>query len=223
MSSKQNLAVTAAALGGLLTVGGASYAFADGSTAAAPTPAASGSASATPTAPTGTEQGSPEHRDGHGHAAPTPVSSTVVAAVKAAVTARYAGVTIQDVRQAPDGSYDAFGTNAQGAHVHYDVSHNYRTITLDTRGPEGHGPRHGEHRVPGTAVTGAAAVRVKAAIVARYPGFTINDVRQDADGSYRAPGTKGTTRAFFTVSKDLATVTEHTGRLGERDHAGHRA
>lgn len=41
MSSKQNLAVTAAALGGLLAVGGASYAFADGSTSPAPSPSAS--------------------------------------------------------------------------------------------------------------------------------------------------------------------------------------
>lgn len=213
MSSKQNLAVTAAALGGLLAVGGASYAFADGSTSPAPSPSASASAPAA-----STPGSAPDHRGHHRHH--TPVSSTVEAAVKAAVSARYSGVTIHDVHQAPDGSYEAFGTKGDGTRVHYDVSSNYRTITVDTRGPGGHGPRGGEHRAPGKAVTGTAAIRVKAAIVAKHPGFTVNDVRQDADGSYRARGTKGSTRAFFTVSKDLSTITEHTGRL--HDGAPHQ-
>lgn len=196
MPSKQNLAVAAAAVGGLLAVGGATYAFADPSTPA-PSPSASSSSS------TGTEQGAPQSQD-------KAVTGTVADAVKAAVKAKDASVTIDTVRQDPDGSYDALGSKSDGTKVFYDVSKDYKTVTLNVGGPGGRGGGHGG--ASDTVVTGTVATSVKAAVTAKYSGVTISEVRQDADGSYDAVGTKADgSKVFYEVSKALTTITERTG------------
>ena len=84
-----------------------------------------------------------------GHGGPsndTGVTGTAADNVKAAVKAKYPNVTVTSVRKDPDGSYDAFGTDANGNPVFYDVSANLKTITANA----GHGA-HGAMPAPGTA------------------------------------------------------------------------
>jgi hypothetical protein len=72
-----------------------------------------------------------------------------------------------------------------------------------------------------TTVTGAQATKVADAVKAKYSGVTVSTVRQDADGSYDVLGTKGGSPVFYDVSKDLSTITEHTGMgMGHQGQGG---
>lgn len=75
-----------------------------------------------------------------------------------------------------------------------------------------------------TEVTGTEADNVKKAVTAKYSGVTVERVMKDADGSYDVMATKSGSRVMYEVSKDLKTVTEHTGRPGgpgmRGDHGG---
>ena len=99
------------------------------------------SSAATPTA-TSTATGAPgpgqdaNHKGGGAHTAAT---ADETAKVTAAVKAKDATVTITKVQKDADGSFDAHGTKA-GAHVSFDVSADYATVTERTGGRGGHGP-----------------------------------------------------------------------------------
>ena len=84
-------------------------------------------------------------RGGHGGpggaSQDTPVTGSQADKVKAAVKAKYSGVTITSVRKDPDGSYDALGTDAGGNPVFYDVSADLKTVTA---GGGGHGGPGGQ-------------------------------------------------------------------------------
>ena len=54
-----------------------------------------------------------------------------------------------------------------------------------------------------TAVTGAEADKVIAAVEAKDSSVTVDSVRKDPDGSYDALGTKDGSPVFFDVSADL--------------------
>lgn len=63
---------------------------------------------------------------GGAHTAATAAQTT---AVKDAVRAKDATVTVTTVRKDADGSFDALGTDASGNKVSYDVSADYTTVT----------------------------------------------------------------------------------------------
>jgi hypothetical protein len=65
-----------------------------------------------------------------------------------------------------------------------------------------------------TAVTGAEADKVIAAVKAKDSSAAIDAVRKDPDGSYDALGTKDGHRVFYDVSADLKTITENAGGPG---------
>ena len=113
---------TAAVAAAALIGGGASVAVAAGNTAAPTTaPAASAPAVAG-------QQG------GEGMVSQdTPITGDQATKITAAVTAQNAGVTITEVRQDPDGTYDALGTKADGSVVFYDVSADLATIRASRR------------------------------------------------------------------------------------------
>jgi hypothetical protein len=71
-----------------------------------------------------------------------------------------------------------------------------------------------------TAVTGAEADKVIAAVVAKDANASITTVRKDPDGSYDALGTSGGSPVFYDVSADLATVTAGGGGHGGPGHGG---
>ena len=140
------------------------------------------------------------------------VTGTAADKVKAAVTAKYGTVTITTVRRDPDGSYDALGTDANGNRVFYDVSADLATITV---GGGGLGHRGGPGGSQDTAVTGAQAGNVKAAVTAAHSGVTITTVRKDPDGSYDALGTDANGNpVHYDVSADLKTITANAGHRG---------
>ena len=81
-------------------------------------------------------------RPGHAH---TAASAAETAQVKAAIAKKDSGVSIEQVRKDPDGSYDALGTKA-GQRVHVEVSKDFATVQVRTGGPgrgERPGPRPG--------------------------------------------------------------------------------
>ena len=61
-----------------------------------------------------------------------------------------------------------------------------------------------------TAVTGAEAAKVTAAVKAKDSSVTVTGVRKDPDGSYDVLGTKAGTNVFYDVSADLTTFTQNT-------------
>lgn len=151
------------------------------------------------------------------------VTGADLAAVTDAVEAHDASITVEHVRQDPDGSYDVLGTR-DGEPVALDVSEDLTTFT--ERGGPGGGPcgpggpggaggpgGPGENGDPGgpggdTEVTGADLVAVTEAVVAHDGSITVEHVRQDPDGSYDVLGTRDGEPVFLEVSEDLATVTK---------------
>jgi hypothetical protein len=76
------------------------------------------------------------------------------------------------------------------------------TGTGECRGGRGGpgGPRNGE-----TALTGEVADKVKAAVLAKYPGATVHRLETDADGVYEAHiMTAGGERLTVEVNKEYA-------------------
>lgn len=136
------------------------------------------------------------------------VTGTAATNVKNAVKAKDASITVKGVRQAPDGSYRAFGTKA-GKRVMVEVSKDLKTVTVRTGLGHGH---HGHHR--GTEVTGTALTDVKNAVKAKDSGVTVEKVYKESDGTYRAFGTKAGAHVRIDVSKDLKTVTVTAGKPG---------
>ena len=164
----------------------------------------------TSTPNTTTQQGSAAGQDGHGMRGMHDklVAGTAATNVKNAVKAKDASITVKGVRQAPDGSYRAFGTKA-GKRVMVEVSKDLKTVTVRTGLGHGH---HGHHR--GTEVTGTALTDVKNAVKAKDSGVTVEKVYKESDGTYRAFGTKAGAHVRIDVSKDLKTVTVTVGKPG---------
>ncbi len=199
MPSTKIIATSAVGLisaAGILT-GAATLANAASTT---PTPSASSTATTDSESGRGGGQG-PSH---------TPVTGAELAKVTAAVKAEDSAVSVSSVRKDEDGSYDVMGTKA-GADVFLDVSKDLATITTHTgghggRGGGGQGPSH-------TPVTGAELAKVTAAVKAKDSAVSVSSVRKDEDGSYDVMGTKAGADVFLDVSKDLATITTHTGGM----------
>lgn len=164
----------------------------------------------TSTPNTTTQQGSAAGQDGHGMRGMHDklVTGTAATNVKNAVKAKDASITVKGVRQAPDGSYRAFGTKA-GKRVMVEVSKDLKTVTVRTGLGHGH---HGHHR--GTEVTGTALTGIKNAVKAKDSGVTVEKVYKESDGTYRAFGTKAGAHVRIDVSKDLKTVTVTVGKPG---------
>ena len=73
--------------------------------------------------------------------------------VKDAVKAKDSSVSVQSVRQDPDGSYDVFGTK-DGSPVMLEVSKDLKTITENTGGHRGGHGVPAVPAVPGVPVAG---------------------------------------------------------------------
>ena len=106
-----------------------------------------------------TDKSSYGAREGRGGGVHTEVTGAEKTKVVDAVQAAHDGVTITDVRQDADGSYDALGTQEDGTPVKYDVSADLTTITEHTPGDHrdhrGHGGPGGEDRRGQDGATGA--------------------------------------------------------------------
>lgn len=85
--------------------------------------------------------GGPGGHDGH-HQRPADLTGSALTSVKDAVKAKDASVTVEHAFKTPDGDYVALGKKGS-TRVAYKVSSDFKTVTVDTRGP-GHGP-DGDH------------------------------------------------------------------------------
>lgn len=137
MAKKKLLAAATLATVTAAGVGTAASAMASGTDAPSATAPSSGS--------TGTDSAKPA--DGKGRHEHTTVTGTEADKVKAAVTAKFAGVTVERVLKDPDGSYDVMGTKS-GNRVGYEVSKDLKTVTERTGAPgrDGKGAGNGDGR-----------------------------------------------------------------------------
>ncbi|MFV0463163.1 MAG: hypothetical protein ACK5MP_08230 [Nostocoides sp.] len=160
--SKKNIATAAAAAGVLLT-GGAGVAFA----------ATNGSDGASGTASSAASYGQPGQGGQYGlqngmgpggnggNCQDTVVTGDTRTKVEAAVKAEDSTISITQVRQDRDGSYDVIGTSG-GSPVFYDVSEDLKTITKNTMtggpiGAHGHGGPGGSDAQNGSSTSGSSS------------------------------------------------------------------
>ena len=72
-----------------------------------------------------------------------------------------------------------------------------------------------------TALTGDTLEKVKAAVLATYPGATFDRVETDSDGAYEAHITKADgTKVTVELGDDFAITGEEAGRGGRGGHGG---
>lgn len=152
-------------------------------------------------------------RGGHEH---TEVTGAAATKVGDAVKAKDSGITVESVRKDPDGSYDVMGTK-DGKRVMVEVSADLKTVEVRQGGPGDHGGPGGA-RMNLTEVTGADATKVGNAVKVKDAGFTVQEVRKDAEGRFHVRGTKGGQPAMAHVSADLKTVEVRQG--GPGGHGG---
>ncbi|WP_203567701.1 hypothetical protein [Aestuariimicrobium ganziense] len=191
-----------------------------GSMAQAETANPTSTPSATTSATAGTGQGTPDQDGngcegrggkggpGHSHTAAT---SDETAKVTAAVKAKDATITVENVMKDEDGSFDVRGTK-DGSPVHVEVSADLKTIeVLDAadRGGRGPGGRGGHDH---TAATTDETAKVTAAVKAKDATITVENVMKDEDGSFDVRGTKDGSPVHVEVSADLKTIEVRTKR-----------
>ena len=168
-------------------------------------------------------------------AASEPLTGATADSVKAAVLAKYPGATVDSMEKETHGTsiYEAHITKADGtkAHVLVDaafvVTGEHAAPAKGTQGKGGHAAEE--------SLTGATADSVKAAVLAKYPGATVDHMVKESNGTavYEAHITKADgTRAHVLLDSSFVVTGEHTmaakggndGKGGMRDkgHQGHR-
>jgi uncharacterized membrane protein YkoI len=122
--------------------------------------------------------------------AETALTGDVLAQVKAAVLAKYAGATFNRVETDSHGVYEAHIVTAAGDRITVEVNKAYAvTGTEAARGGDRGGHRRGGGKGGGageTALTGDPLAKVKAAVLAKYAGASFTRVETDSDGVYEA-------------------------------------
>jgi len=135
--------------------------------------------------------------------------------VKAAVTAKLPGSTLDHAHKSPRGSgYDAHVVKADGTRVHVELDAQFKVTSVSAalRGPGRHGgpggPMGGE-----TPLTGDDAAKAKAAALAKLPGATVDRVETDAHGAkYEAHVTKADgTPATVKMDEDFTVTSVEEG------------
>ncbi len=149
-----------------------------------------------------------------------PVTDTsVVAKVKAAVEAKYPGATVAKV-ESTDTGYEAHVTKADGTKLHVDLSKAF-AVTGAHEGRRGGPGRHGGPGRNETPVTDTAVVnKVKAAVLAKYAGATLDKVESTDTGYEAHVTTKAGARLYVDLSKTFAITAAHEGRGGPGGRRG---
>ena len=162
-----------------------------------------------------------------------PLTGATADSVKAAVLAKYPGATVNSMEKETHGTsiYEAHITKADGTKAHVLVDANF-ALTGEHAAPTkgSHGGRGGKGaRSVDEALTGATAASVKAAVLAKYPGATVDSMEKETHGTsiYEAHITKADgTKAHVLVDANFAVTGEHAaptkGSHGRKDGKGHR-
>ena len=192
--------------------------------------AANAADSATSPTPTASAQALQQHRGVHAQE----LTGATADGVKAAVLAKYPGAIVEHAVTDRDatGGYVAMVKKADGTHVAVVLDSAF-AITGEKAAPKGdrgsnetHGPR--AHQ--GAALTGATADSVKAAVLAKYPGATVDRMEQDIRDSsgYVAFITKTDgTHALVKVDASFAVTGDQVRPSGSKSkghgHGHHQA
>lgn len=152
----------------------------------------------------GTSSSSTKNND---HGGETPLTGATADKVKAAALAKYPGATVDRVETDSDGVYEAHVTTKAGDNITVEIDKSFKVTGTQAGGGHGGGGPGGRGHGNETALTGAAADKVKAAALAKYPGATVDRVETDSDGVYEAHiTTKAEDNVTVEVNKDF-TVT----------------
>ncbi|MEP6695897.1 MAG: hypothetical protein ABJA34_03355 [Pseudonocardiales bacterium] len=177
MSNK--VRVASAALGAAAVIGVGALAV--------PAIAAAASPSPSPWAGPGTRGGPPGDFGRH-MGAEKELTGTTASKVKAAVLAKLPGATVhrmsaEDAAEKTAAAYEAHVTKSDGSAVEVLLDKNFKVISTKAErqrgGPDGFGPGGpggpgGPHGRAETALTGTTASKVKAAVLAKLPGATVD-------------------------------------------------
>jgi len=153
--------------------------------------------------------------DAHGGMRRAELTGDALTKVKAAVTAKLPGSTLDHAHKSPRGSgYDAHVVKADGTRVHVELDAQFKVTSVSAalRGPGRHGgpggPMGGE-----TPLTGDDAAKAKAAALAKLPGATVDRVETDAHGAkYEAHVTKADgTPATVKMDEDFTVTSVEEG------------
>jgi uncharacterized membrane protein YkoI len=148
------------------------------------------------------------------------VSADVLAKITAAVQAKLAGSTVERAMKAPDGTYHAHVVQKDGTRVHVWLSSAFAVTSVDQllRGGPG---RHGAQM--GTTASAAELAKVKAAVVAKLSGATVERAMKAPDGTFHAHVTKSDgTHVHVTLSSAFAVTAVETRPAGGRGGPGGR-
>jgi uncharacterized membrane protein YkoI len=217
MSKK--IQVTSIAIGAAAALGAAALAI----------PAIADAASSAPSP-------SPSSTSRH-HGAETELSGSAAAKVKAAVLAKLPGATIhrmskEDTAEKTGAVYEAHVTKADGSRVEVLLDKNFKVLSTRTNlrgGPEGGGPGHwgrggpdGRHGQAEKELSGTTAGKVKAAVLAKLPGATVErmsaeDPAEKTGAAYEAHVTKADgTHVTVLLDKNFKVLSTKT----ETRHSG---
>jgi uncharacterized membrane protein YkoI len=116
----------------------------------------------------------------------TALTGDVLAKVKAAVLAKYAGATFTRVETDNGGVYEAHIVTGAGQQLTVALDKAYAITGTETGGGRGHGGKGHGGGAGETALTGDVLAKVKAAVLAKYAGATFTRVETDNGGVYEA-------------------------------------
>jgi len=154
------------------------------------------------------------------HPNETPLTGATADKVKSAALAKYPGATVESLTTDSDGVYEANIVTTAGKHLIVQVDKNFAVTGTETRGGRG---GHGGHRGHGDdkVVTGATASKVKSAVLAKYPGATVQRVTAESDGTYEADAiTSAGKHLDVEVNKDFVVTGSHTEGARGGHHGG---
>lgn len=168
---------------------------------------------------TGEQAGGMGGRGGHGPQG-TQVTGADLDKVKAGVTAKDSGATVDFAVKLSDGTYRAFTHKADGTRTIYTLDSSFKVTGAEAApmGGRGEGHRGGGFAGQGTEVTGDTLTKLTAAVTAKVPGATVDRAVKLSDGSYVALArTSDGTRVLVKLDKNLVvTGTQDAPQRGMR-------
>lgn len=159
--------------------------------------------------------------------AETELSGATAAKVKAAVLAKLPGATVErmsaeDVRAGTGAAYEAHVRRSDGSPAEVLLDKSYR-VTAVRSGGFGRGGRHGTAE---RELTGATASKVKAAVLAKVPGATVErmsaeDAAESTGAAYEAHLTRSDgTHAEALLDKNFKVISTRSAPAGKGHFGG---
>lgn len=172
------------------------------------------------------------------HVAEEALTGATADSVKAAVLAKYPGATINKMEKDSDGTsvYEAYITKTDGTKAKVLLDSGFAITGEDAHDKGAHGQPGGKGgknaHAAQQALTGATADSVKAAVLAKYPGATVDRMVQETKGTsaYEAHITKADgSKAHVLLDSSFVVTGEHVmgakggndGQGGMRGQGGH--